>query len=71
MNVTVRNLDETVFRRFKGKAAERGMKMGTAMSHAMRLFIENGTTSQKRAPKKQTWGRDSTNKEIDSLLYGE
>ena len=39
MNITVRDLNEEVFRRFKGKAAERGMRMGVAVTRAMQLFI--------------------------------
>jgi hypothetical protein len=72
MNITVRDLDEAVFRKFKGKAAERGMKMGVAVSHAMRLFIEKDAAAAKRTTKKpSSWNKDSTSKEIDSLLYGQ
>ena len=75
MNITVRDLNEEIFRKFKGKAAERGMKMGTAVAHAMKLFIENEVAVQvkKPMPKPARWSgaRDSTSKEIDSLLYGE
>ncbi|MDE1865640.1 MAG: hypothetical protein KGH94_03335 [Candidatus Micrarchaeota archaeon] len=72
MNITVRDLNEEVFRKFKGKAAERGMKMGVAVAHAMRLFLENEVMeSKKQIPKQSKWSRDSTSKEIDSLLYGE
>jgi hypothetical protein len=74
MNVTVRDLNEEVFRKFKGRAAEKGMKMGVAVSHAMRLFIENDLAEPAKKRKQvrpANWVKDSTNKEIDSLLYGE
>jgi hypothetical protein len=73
MNVTVRNLNENVFRKFKGRAAERGLKMGEAVTLAMRLFIDNGS----RKPGKNEGTirlseltRGSSEEEIDSLLYG-
>lgn len=75
MNITVRDLNEGVFRKFKGKAAERGMKMGAAVTQAMQLFI---TQEAKKPARKAgtirlsdlTKGRDPTSDEIDSLLYG-
>ncbi len=75
MNITVRDLNEAVFRKFKGKAAERGLRMGAAVTQAMQLFIAH----EARKPLKRgdtirlsdlTKGRDSTSDEIDSLLYG-
>ena len=75
MNITVRDLDEGVFRKFKGRAAERGMRMGVAVTQAMQLFIEKDADRQAKKPgstKPSDWrkGTDSTSKEIDSLLYG-
>jgi plasmid stability protein len=75
MNITVRDLNEEVFRRFKGKAAERGMKMGAAVTQAMRLFIAQEAQRNTRKAgtirlSDLTKGRDSTSEEIDSLLYG-
>jgi hypothetical protein len=73
MNITVRDLNEEVFRKFKGKAAERGMKMGAAVTRAMQLFIEKEVerATKKGQAKPSGWGKaDPTSKEIDSLLYG-
>ena len=75
MNITVRDLNEEVFRKFKGKAAERGMKMGVAVTQAMRLFIEKDGARPARKTghdKPSDWakGADSTSEEVDSLLYG-
>jgi hypothetical protein len=73
MNITVRDLDGDVFRRFKGKAAERGMKMGTAVTQAMQLFIAQGA---KRAAKRggtirlSELANGEADEEIESLLYG-
>lgn len=73
MDVTIRDVDEAVFRRFKGKAAERGIRMGEAATRAMQLFIVKDA--------KRPAGRGDTirlseltkresDEEIDSLLYG-
>lgn len=75
MNITVRDLNEAVFRKFKGKAAERGMKMGAAVTRAMQLFIAQEAQKQVRKAgtirlSDLTKGSDSTSEEIDSLLYG-
>ena len=72
MNVTVRDLDEKVFRRFKGKAAERGMKMGEAVTRAMQLYI--GMDAKRQAKKGDTIRLSELTKgeseaEIDALLY--
>lgn len=72
MNVTIRDLDDAVFRRFKGKAAERGMKMGEAVTRAMQLYIGMDT---KRSAKKggtirlSELTKGEADEEIDSLLY--
>lgn len=75
MNITVRDLNEEVFRRFKGKAAERGMRMGVAVTQAMQLFMARDAQRSKRQVLKRLQERgkpiDATSKEIESLLYGE
>ena len=75
MNITVRDLNDEVFRRFKGRAAERGMKMGAAVTQAMQLFIARDAQKSKRQALKRLQERgkptDATSKEIESLLYGE
>jgi len=75
MNITVRDLDEDVFRKFKGKAAERDLKMGVAVAQAMRLFIEKETKKpikKQGAMRTSNWGKGSeaTSEEINALLYG-
>ncbi len=78
MNITIRDLNEEIFRRFKARAAEDGVKLGVAMSRAMQLLIEKEKEDHKPAKKLSaikpfSWGRGSedTSKEIDALLYGE
>ncbi len=76
MNITIRDLNEEVFRKFKARAAENGVKLGTALTKAMELLIE---TERDKPVKKLgsirpfSWGRgtETTSSEIDELLYGE
>jgi hypothetical protein len=75
MNITVRGLNDEVFRKFKGKAAERGMKMGVAVTVAMRLFIAQEAKKSARKGgtirlSDLTKGRDATSEEVEALLYG-
>jgi len=75
-NLTVRDLDERIFRRFKAKAVEEGMKLGEALTQAMEMWIKQ----KRRRPRASLldikpidWG-EGTKKvslEIDQILYGE
>ena len=76
MNLTIRHLDETVFRKFKAKAAEEGMKLGQALTQAMEAWIRQSPRA--RAIKltdmeTSDWGKgsESTSVDIDEILYGE
>jgi len=40
LNVTVRGVDAEVFRRFKAKAAEEGVKLGEALTQAMEIWVK-------------------------------
>ena len=76
MNITIRDLNEDVFRRFKARAAENGTKLGTALTQAMQLLIEKGNekpTKKLSSIRPFSWGKgtESTSNEIDALLYGE
>ena len=75
MNLTIRGLNDRVYRRFKARAVEEGMRMGDAVTQAMELWIRETT---KRPGSKLTdietfdWGKgtEKTSSEIDELLYG-
>ena len=75
MNITIRDLDEMVFKRFKAKAVEEGMKLGEAVTQAMNTWIK------RRSVRRQVnltnigpfnWGEGTgkTSMEIDHILYG-
>ena len=77
MTVSARNVDKTVFRKFKAKSVELGLNTGTAMTQALREWAE-----KKEKPKKAkksffdlkpwNWGKKNRNAslEIDEVVYG-
>lgn len=75
MNLTIRGLNDRVYRRFKARAVEEGMKMGDAVAQAMELWIrETKKDPNLRLTDIETfnWGKgtERTSSEIDELLYG-
>lgn len=76
VNITIRGIDEAVFKRFKAKAVEEGMKLGEAITHVMELWIKEKSTKPKRSLldiKPFNWGEDTekASVQIDQTLYGE
>ena len=75
MNITIRNLQETIFRKFKAKAANEGIKLGDALAQAMEAWASRGSVKPKGRlsdVKPFNWGRgtEHTSSEVDSILYG-
>jgi len=74
MNVTIRDLDGTVFSRFEARATEEGVKLGEALTQAMEMWMR-----QKRMKplaklsdmKPFSWGSgtEKTSAEVDRILY--
>ena len=76
MNITIRDLDESVYRRFKAKAVEEGLKIGEAMTQAMELWIRQRSMKPRGSLldiKPFSWGKgtEKVSIEIDQILYGE
>ena len=76
--LTVRNVNEDVWRRFKAKTAEERLKAGEALTEAMKRWIEEEKAGGKPNPqfllkiktfkigkKKVRWSE-----EVDEILYG-
>jgi len=77
--LTVRNIDEEIWRKFKAKTAEEKLRAGTALNEAMKMwvrerdikeFIPNPKNILKlegiiKGKKKVRWSE-----EIDETLYG-
>ncbi len=75
MNITIRGLQESIFRKFKSKAAEEDMKLGDALTQAMELWIkESGRKPRAKFTDVPTfnWGKgtEKSSMEVDKILYG-
>ncbi len=76
MNITIRGLQESIFRRFKAKAAEEDMKLGDAFSQAMEAWLKRGKTQTPKGKisniKITHWGKGTRNssEEVDTIVYG-
>ncbi len=73
-NITVRDVDENVFREFKAETSRRGIKLGTAITLAMMRFKCEMKTRKKLTDFKPTsWGKgtEHLSEQIDDILYGE
>ncbi|MEK6941687.1 MAG: hypothetical protein AABW85_02420 [archaeon] len=78
VNVSVRDVDPKVFREFKVKTVEIGMKTGTAMTQALKEWAEKRENKKKKVKsffdnfKSWDWGKGSEKSsiEIDEVLYG-
>ena len=77
--LTVRDVDEQEWRRFRAKTAEEGLKTGDALTQAMKLWVkEKESQNMKPDPKlllkvkPVTIGRKKVrwSEEIDETLYG-
>ena len=77
--LTVRNVDEKAWRKFRAKIAEEGLKTGDALTQAMKIWIKE-KESQGAGPdpkfllsvKPITVGRKKVrwSEEVDETLYG-
>lgn len=78
MNVSVRDVDPKVFRRFKVKTVEVGMKTGMAMTQALKEWAEKKEKPRRKRKsffdsiKPWDWGEENKNAsmEIDKVVYG-
>lgn len=75
VNITIRDLDEAVYKRFKAKAVEEGMKLGEAITQAMEMWIRERSVKPKGSLldiKPFNWGEgtERVSVEIDRILYG-
>ncbi len=79
--IAVRDVDEEIFRSFRAKAIEHRMNLGSAVTVAMRQWVETDKpkkTAQRRVHKIKggvkpfNWGKgtENTSNEIDEILYG-
>lgn len=74
--ITVRDVDDEILGMFKAKASERRMKMGKALTEAMRTWINTNEHPKKGSmlfakAKPFGWGKYTkrTSMEVDHILY--
>ena len=78
MTVSARGVDKQVYRKFKAKSVEMGLKTGTAMTLAMKEWVGKKEKKKKKVEsffdklKPWDWGKGSENSslEIDEVIYG-
>ena len=76
MNITIRGLQESIFRKFKAKAAEDNMKLGDALSQAMEAWLKKEKNLKQKGRlsdlKITDWGKgtEHSSEEIDTITYG-
>ncbi len=74
MQVSVKNVEEEVFREFKAESVREGFKVGKAITLAMKMWLENRNKKPRMSLlnfKPRDWGKgtERTSEEIDSIIY--
>jgi hypothetical protein len=74
MQLSVRDVNEKVFRTFKAHAVRQGVNVGKALTLAMEHWVEEekGSTKSFLDLKPVHWGKgtEHSSEEIDKVLYG-
>lgn len=76
MDTTIRNLDETAYRRLKARAALAGKTIGEMMNEAMRAYLARPESDDRRGtladlrPEDYGEGCERSSEEVDSVVYG-
>ena len=78
--IGIRDVDEETFRKFKVMSVEEKMKLGVALTMAMKYFLKKEAHRKKHKKTVQhllevkpfDWGpgTEKTSEEIDEILYG-
>ncbi len=71
MQVSVREVDEAVFREFKSAAAREGTTVGKLITLAMKQFVDHKPQKSFFQLKPIPWGKgtEKSSSEIDEVLY--
>ncbi len=76
IQISIRNVNDGVFKEFKAETVKRGMTLGQALTIAMEEWLDE----EKENPKLRitdlkpfNWGKgtENTSKEIDKIVYGD
>lgn len=77
--IAVRDVDEETFRKFRAQTIEERMKLGDALTIAMKHWLQEvkAKTARQKILRKDTikpfdWGKgtEKTSEEVDEILYG-
>ena len=78
MNITIRGVDERVFREFKAEAVRDGTAIGKAVTRAMKTWLNikekegrPGKSLLDLTPFDWGDGTENSSMEVDQILYGE
>lgn len=72
MQISVRDVDEEVYKEFKAKSVKEGLKLGKALTLAMKEWLEEekkGKSFLKLKPFDWGEGTEKASREIDEVLY--
>jgi hypothetical protein len=76
MDTTIRNIDETVYRALKAKAALTGKTIGEVVNEAIRAYLARPDAHAKRGslrelrPENYPKGNERLSEKIDTVVYG-
>lgn len=75
MQLTVKEVDERVFREFKAEAVKEGYTIGKALNFAMSMWVWKSTKPKRSLldlkPVSFGKGTEKLSEEIDKVLYGD
>jgi len=75
MQLSVRDVDEKIFKEFKAQAIKEGLGVGTAVNIAMEMWVEKEKDKKRSFVELEPfdWGRgtEKASKEMDKDLYGD
>jgi plasmid stability protein len=76
MDTTIRNLDQSIYRELKARAALAGKTIGQLVNEAIRLYLARPESWPKRgslgdlAPERYPEGCERLSEEVDAIVYG-
>ena len=74
MQLSIKDVEDQTFREFKAESVREGLKIGKALTLAMKLWLENKGKKPRMSLlelKPRRWGKgtERTSEEIDKVIY--
>ncbi|MGQ4915983.1 MAG: hypothetical protein ACP6IU_14725 [Candidatus Asgardarchaeia archaeon] len=80
-SITIRGVDERLYREFKIEAVKQGLKIGEALNEAIRYWLKQKRKMRKKVSKRDPlwdiiehpidWGAETDASRVDKELYGD